>query len=232
MRCILDAIIEDSADTGENHKIIKSLKTCEVIGLTTGIELLSYKTKRIHGLAFDMPALVLHDKDYPALWIAGTEITESFTEVPTMASPDVKDRYDWVKTMKKADSRQWGALKKCILEAATYYNADYKKVASNPPEYDLVKKNKKSEEYVEYLKAAPNLEFMGLCPNNAYFRIFGSDVQMEAEWVHALSGPALLYKHKFFPLYLVAGFDIMFNNSTMANIRANQMDRNIFGITG
>lgn len=257
VRSIIDGVLADAEDLGQDHRILNSLKTCEVIGFKTGIEFLHKPSRKVRGLAFDMPALVLHDKTLPATWVCGVEATTGFEEVPVMKSPDVRDRYKWVNIMKKADDSDWDALKASVIKAAGYFNAEYKELGpkksryTNPTkaeevlpedhlrslpeselEYELRSKDKRVQEFCKFLRETKRFKMIGLCPAIAYFKPEGDKIQLEAEWIHALSGPALLYAHKEFPLYLVAGFDIMYNHSSVAKIRSNRLGNDIFGITG
>jgi hypothetical protein len=121
---------------------------------------------------------------------------------------------------------------KCVFQAQTLFNAKWKLLSTTPPRWDLVRQNEEAIEFSENLKNTKTFDLMGFCTHNAYYRLFGDEVQLEAEWLHALSGPALLYRHKKLPLYLVAGFDIMFNNSIVGDITENSMREDLFGITG
>lgn len=229
--CIFKGLLAD-AESPKEKQWVRDLKRMKTIGFTPGLEYIDSKSRRINGIAFDMPALLLNDPKYPALWIAGVDITEGFTKVGVRTGGDVRDRYSWVNIVRKANSRQLSKLMSCIYDAAEFYNARWRDQGGEPPEWDLISKNKDAVEFVKNLKGNKSLKFMGFCMNNAYMRLDGDKVQLEAEWVHALSAPTLLYRHEFLPLYLVAGIDIMFNNSKVSDIPRNRMRVPLFGVTG
>ena len=222
--------LEADLDSDEGRQWLRDARKMKRVGKTYGLELLVGKT--IKGFCFKTPALVLNDSDFPMLFVTSPEISLDHAEVDVSEAQDVLERHMWVKILTKASPAQRSAIKNKVIESVEYFKAKWRQTEDNPPRWDLVKKSKKSEQLSKFLRSNSKLKFEGFIPNIVYLKEYGNSDQLESDWVHAFSSPTLLYSHKALPLFIIAGPDIMFNDSIIRAISENKYKEPVFGVTG
>lgn len=102
----------------------------------------------------------------------------------------------------------------------------------SPVDWKLQGKNPKDVALARDLKNEKNFECIGFIPNVTYIKHNGTKEQLEADWVHPFGSPTLLYAHKTLPMLIIAGPDIMYNDSMIRAIKENQYGESVAGITG
>jgi hypothetical protein len=158
--------------------------------------------------------------------------------------------YTWVETIYNAPSSVRKKIKNATLDGISYFKAKYVIAKTNPlektksgsvkvkqgeplpPEYKLKSKNKQVENFVKDLEKENGVDFVGFIPKIEYIKDKGTKMQLEALWQHGFGSPALLYAHKELPMLIIAGPNLMFNDSIVNNIKENLYNDKVCGITG
>lgn len=153
----------------------------------------------------------------------------------------------WVAVLLDSKQSFRTELKKSVLEGMKYFKAEYKEsgevdmtkastlkqLLSGPISYLLKSKNKEVEKLVKDLKGEKGgLKFVGFTPHIQYIKERGPSEHLEVRWEHEFGSAALVYAHKKLPIIILAGPDIMFDDSMVGNIKRNEGIEQPAGFTG
>jgi len=139
----------------------------------------------------------------------------------------------WADIVRAAPSSGRKGIRKSVLKAIEYFGAKFKKVSSRgeEPNYELKSKNVEAEWLAKWLKSN-EVNFVGFAPSITYIKESGSDDELKYDWEHPFGNPALLYGHKKLPILIIAGPDIMVDDSILSRIPANEVKAKSLGIHG
>lgn len=151
----------------------------------------------------------------------------------------------WASTILNASARARTEIKNSVLEGVKYFRASFKKSGENtlkdptldellqgPDKYTPAKLNKEAEQLYKDLKNQKGVQFVGFVPEINYMKENGPQNHLDAIWNHPFGSPALLYAHKELPILIIAGPDIMFNDSIVKSIKSNKWSGSVYGVTG
>lgn len=151
----------------------------------------------------------------------------------------------WATTVLNASSRARTEIKDAVLEGVKYFKAKFKKVGQNeadsptleellqgPHKYKLSSYDEKAKQLFHDLKNEKGVQFIGFVPEINYMKETGPKDHLDAIWNHPFGSPALLYAHKDLPILIIAGPDIMFNDSIVKSIASNKWTGRVYGVTG
>lgn len=125
----------------------------------------------------------------------------------------IKKYLSWVYTFSKATAKERGRIREILLEGIKNF-----------------KGRKKGTDIYSYLRGV-EVELVGFVPNIEYFKEKGASDEMEALFTHTFGGPTLLYKHKDYPILILASPTLRFNDSYLRDAKKNVMKNEILGIT-
>lgn len=139
----------------------------------------------------------------------------------------------WVSVILEATPKMRNKIKKSTLDGISFFKANWgKKSRSNTEQHTLKSKNPSVGRLLKDLKAEKSLKFVGFIPEVTYVKEKGTKEQLSALWEHKFGTPALLYAHDDLPILIIAGPNIMFNDSIVRQIKTNDHLKEVAGITG
>lgn len=140
---------------------------------------------------------------------------------------------NWAYTLINATEKERLALKGAILDGVSYFKAKWQKITNeDPPKYRLLYKDKEALALVQQLKSRSDFEEIGFCTLVPYIKVQGPKNHLDVVWEHKLAHPALLLAHKRLPVLIITGPNIMFDDSILNHIPANEMNIPTGGISG
>jgi hypothetical protein len=131
---------------------------------------------------------------------------------------EVTEYHGWVATMLKATKDRRQKWVKTILEGIKSYRKEGEKKANPQTKY-----------LSDMLQDTKLYELVGFCPQAQYIRAEGDS--LDALFVHAMGAPALLYKHKELPMFIIAGPGLRLHDSVLSENPDNRVE-SVEGITG
>ena len=137
----------------------------------------------------------------------------------------------WVTVLINAPQKARTKVRKSVLDGMKYFRAKWQKIGTKPEDFKLISLNKEVEQFVKSLEKQTGLDFVGFVPDITYIKETGSQDQLDVLWEHPFGSPALLYAHKELPVLIIAGPDIMFNDSIVKSLNKYR-DVPLKGITG
>lgn len=156
----------------------------------------------------------------------------------------------WMQVFINGSSKQRQKIVDSVLEGISYFNAKWNKVKKNPvehstsgsvnvpqgadlpPEYELKSKDKSAQQLVKDLMSEKKVKLVGVIPEVNYMKVSGPKQHLEALWNHPFGSPALLYAHEELPILIIAGPNIMYDDSIVRRIAANGVREKLLGISG
>jgi len=150
----------------------------------------------------------------------------------------------WVTTVVNASANSRTKIKNSVLKGMSFFGAKW-----SPDTYEgggpaitmedlltadkLKSKNPQVNKLINDLQKENNLSLVGFVPEITYIKVKGSKEHLETMWEHPFGSPTLLYAHKTLPMLIIAGPDIMFNDSMVKSIKSNSSRQGkVLGVTG
>lgn len=141
-------------------------------------------------------------------------------------SNQVKSFLTWVKTTMNSGRKDRRKLKNQILDAVRESSIKSKQNPRDPYQ---------GKKLYDALRDTAKFKLIGFAPNVMYVKEDGTEDQLNTVWVHAWGMPTLLFKHKKFPMLIMVGPGIRFNETLLSELDEGQyrewMDV-VQGITG
>ena len=149
----------------------------------------------------------------------------------------------WVTTVINAPENARTKIKNSVLQGMSFFKAKWnskgysgegpaKTVKELITDDELKSKDPAVVEFINDLQKQNNLELIGFIPEITYIKVKGPKSHLESMWEHPFGSPTLLYAHKTLPMLIIAGPDIMFNDSMVRSIKSNNIRGKVFGVTG
>lgn len=129
----------------------------------------------------------------------------------------------WTDVVGSSAPKARKALKAKVLKAISFFDAKWSG--------GKAKKNKSVEQLVRDLSLEKGVKFIGFAESVKYLLMDGHPKALESDWEHPFGAPTLLYAHKTLPILIIAGPDIMYNNSYVKKLNPDFMRDDIGGIT-
>lgn len=150
----------------------------------------------------------------------------------------------WVTTILNAPASARKKIKSAALEGMKFFGATWKNTdqeVEGPAQTikdlltgdKLKSKDPNVQKLVADLMKEKAMKFIGFVPEITYIKESGPKDHLETMWEHPFGSPTLLYAHEELPVLIIAGPDIMFNDSMVRSIKSNSKRQGkVFGVTG
>jgi len=201
------------ADRNAGSIIYNELKKQDLIGLAPNLYYIGEKDKNINVIKFFDPIMVYFLKKFPAMVFVSANIEENkksnvgqFEDVPL-----------WVKIFLKANPQERKSHFEICLEGIRLYK-------HNP------NADNKAGEILYTTLLSDEVDFIGYGLITTYFHIDDPQYQNFLR-VHDHGGATLIFKYKNFPAYLITSPSLRFNDSHIKNVKLNEYNDEVLGIT-